>query len=144
MKSKKKKSKHEPSPYGAMIYSFRGAAVFLLSALPASFIASLLAYGTADPGKAVLPFGLIALYICSCAAGFAAFKFHGGLTLLTGTFCGLTCIALSLLLSLVIPARFSGDFSPLTLFLSRLPILPMSILGSALASVKRKKRRKRH
>ena len=144
MKSKKKTNKPEPSPQGALTCSLRGAAVFLLAALPASLIASLLAYGTKDPGKAVLPFGLIALYVCSCAAGFAAFKLHGGLALLTGAFCGLACIALSLLLSLVIPARFSGDFSPLSLFLSRVPILPTSILGSALASVKRKKRRKRH
>ena len=144
MKSKKKTNKPEPSPQRALTCSLRGAAVFLLAALPASLAASLLAYGTKDPGKAVLPFGLAALYICSFAAGFAAFKFHRGLPVLTGTFCGIYCIAVSLLISLIIPARFSGDFSPINLFLSRLPILPLSILGSALASVKRKKRRKRH
>ena len=143
MKNKKKKNKLEPSPRRALICSIRGTAVFLCSALPASLVASLLAYSTSDPGKAVLPIALAALYICSWIAGFAAFKFHRGMPWLTGALCGVLCITSSLLFAFLIPARFFGDFSILTLLLSRLPMLPMSILGSALASVKRKKHRKR-
>ena len=140
MKSKKKKGKSEPSPRKAVTSSIRGTAVFLGSALPASLAASLLAYSTSDPGKSVLPFGLAALYICSFIAGFAAFKFHKGLPSLTGLLCGAFCTVLSLLIALAIPA---GDFSSIILILSRIPIVPISVLGSALASIKRKKRHKR-
>jgi len=141
MKNKKRKNKPEPSIGGALKFSLYGVITFIISALITSLAAALIAYSTQDPGSSLFPLGLAALYISALAGGFAAYKCHRGLALITGLFCGLACIAVSLLISLFMPA---GDFSPLTVFLSRLPILPCSAVGAAIASVKpRKKRRKR-
>ena len=142
MKNKKRKNKPEPSVGGALKFSLYGVIAFIISALITSLAASLIAYSTPDPGSSLLPIGLAALYVSALIGGFVAYKFHRGLTLITGLFCGLGCIAVSLLLSLLIPGQ-TGDFSPLTVFLSRLPVIPCSVLGSFLASAKPRRRKKR-
>ena len=143
MKNKKKKNRPEPSFVGAVSSAPMGALIFLAASLITSLPASLLAYSTADPGKYVFPFGLAALYLSAAAGGFASFKRHRGLALATGFFCGLACVAVSLLLSLLIPAQYSPDVSPAVLFLTRLPIILMTVLGSFIASAKPRKKRKR-
>ena len=139
----KKKPKAEPSVLGALAAAPRGMAVFAAAALITSFPAAIIAYATSDPGSYVLPCGLCALYISSAAGGFAAYKFHGGLALLSGLFCGLAAAALSLLLSLILPLGTSPDVSAGVLLLSRLPIILLSVIGAYLASAKRKKKKKR-
>ena len=139
MKNKKKKSKAEPSALGALKASLLGCCVFALFALTLSFLAAFLSYRTADPGATVLYFGLGLLYISSAAAGFASYKAHGGLPLLTGLFCGSLCAALTLIISLFMTE--SG--STALLIISRLSMIPASIVGALAASVKRKKRKKR-
>ncbi len=143
MKNKNKKNRPEPSAVGAIASAPFGALVFLAASLLTSLLASLLAYSTADPGKYVFPLGLVALYLSAVAGGFAAYKHHRGLALMTGFFCGLACVALSLLVSLLIPASYSPGLSPAALFFTRLPVIPMSVVGAYLASVKRKKKRRR-
>ena len=144
MKSKKK-ARPEPSALGAVIAAPKGAAVFTVASLILSLPASLTAYFTPDPGSYVLPCGLAALYISAAVGGFVSYKQHGGLALLTGLFCGLVSIAISLLLSLAIPIGYSMQPSPAAVFLTRLPILPISVVGACAASAKRKKKkRKKH
>ena len=139
MKNKKKKSKAEPSALGALKASLLGLCVFALSALALSFLAAFLAYRTADPGANALYFGLALLYLSSAAAGFAAYKAHGGLPLLTGLFCGAICAALTLVVSLFMAESGSASL----LVISRLSMIPMSVIGALVASVKRKRRKKR-
>jgi len=107
----RKKQKAEPSALGALAAAPRGMAVFAAAALVTSFPAAIIAYATPDPGSYVLPCGLCALYISSAAGGFAAYKFHGGLALLSGLFCGLdkkTAVRFSFLMS--IPAILGALF----------------------------------
>ena len=139
----KKKSRPEPSMLGALVAAPRGLLFFLISSVITAVPAALIAYLTADPGSFVFPIGLVALYISAAVGGFAAYKAHGGLALMTGAFCGLACIAASLLLSLIMPQSISPHLSGAALFGTRLPIAAMSIVGAYLASVKRTKKRKK-
>ena len=139
----KKKNRPEPSALGAVLAAPRGLLFFLVFAVITAVPAALAAYMTADPGSFAFPAGLVALYVSSAVGGFAAYKFHGGLALLTGFFCGLACICASLLLALIMPAELSPDTSGAALFATRLPIVAMSIVGAYLASVKRAKKRKK-
>ena len=139
----KKKNRPEPSVLGALIAAPRGLLFFLLSSVITAVPAALIAYLTADPGSFVFPTGLAALYISALIGGFGAYKSHGGLALMTGFFCGLACIAASLLLSLILPQSISPHLSGATLFGTRLPIAATSIVGAYLASVKKSKKRKK-
>ena len=145
MKSKKKRSpRPEASAMGALKAFFTGLAVFICVAVPTVFAAAAVAILTPDPGVAVLPLGLAALYASSFAGGFAACRKNGGMALLSGAICGVGLVLITLLASLALPGSLSFDGTPTAIFCTRLPIIAASVLGAYAATVKRApKRRKR-
>lgn len=140
---KKKTSRAEPSPIGSVRSLLPGLAAFGASSLLTSIAAAVIAYATSDPGKYVFPAGLTALYLSACVGGFVARKRSGGLSLLTGALCGIAQVAVTLLLSLLVPDAASSGLSPTAIFCTRLPIVGLSVLGAYLASAERKKKHHR-
>ena len=144
MSSKKRKStRPEPSPLGALCAIPLGLAAFAVSSVLTAIVASVIAYATPDPGKYVFPLGLAALYLSAGVGGFVARKRNGGLSLLTGALCGLAEAAAALLLSLLIPTSASAGLSSAAIFCTRIPIVGLSVLGAYLASAERKKKHRR-
>jgi putative membrane protein (TIGR04086 family) len=127
---------------GALKSILPGLIVFLICALIMSFVASIIAYATYDPGQVVFPLGLLALYISSCIGGFVACRKNGGLALLTGTIFGIAAVCTTLLLALLIPTS-SPRLSVAVILCTRLPVIGISVLGAYLSTIEKRKK-KRH
>ncbi len=95
----------------------------------------------AFPDVTVLPgvLGYAALYVSSIVGGFVSCKRCGGMSLLCGLYTGGALMLITLLISPTVGAGITFARALLT----RLPIIPIAVLGGLIASYRPVKRRRR-
>ena len=121
---------------GACSVLFSISAAFLLM-----FIATAIAFNSADPCALAAPISLSSLYLAGIFCGFLSSKMHRGSPLLIGSISALMFILTVLVISLFIKP---GDtsFTSGTKAILFLSIIPSIFIGSFLGNVKIVKKRK--